>query len=166
MKLAQNRRLLALALASVSCIALGDDGHRTQAQFIGVLTGQVVGLQADPERCPNPSLPLRIDVVGTAQTTLGGGQYTQTHCEDVDHTVARQGVLSVTLADGTRLFSAYQSNILPTPTSASDNKFVISGQYHNTGGTGALARVHGMGITAGMVDVSTFTVVLALSGSL
>jgi hypothetical protein len=80
--------------------------------------------------------------------------------------VARHGVLSMTLDDGTKLFAAYQSNILPTPTTATDHKLGINGQYHNTGGTGALAKAHGMGISAGTVDVSTFAVVLAVSGSL
>ena len=166
MKSPLNAKLLAIALISVSCIALGEEGHRRQPQFVGVLSGQILDVRVDSERCPNPFQPLRIDVAGSAQTTLGRAQFTQTHCEDNNHTVFNHGVLSVSFDDGTKLLGAYQGSIFVTPTTGIDNKVVISGHYRNTGGTGSLAAAHGTGIYAGTVDVSTFAVVIVLSGTL
>src|SRR5215470_3322614 len=111
MRSALNRKLFAIALISVSGLAFGGDEHRQRTQFVAVLSGQVAGVRADAERCPNPSHPLRIDVSGTAQTLLGKAQYTQTHCEDNDHTVVTLGVLSMSFADGSNLVSAYHANI-------------------------------------------------------
>jgi hypothetical protein len=161
-----NTTLFGIALASITCVALADDRQRQRTPFVGVLAGQVQEVRLDPERCPNPFQPVRVDVGGSAQTTLGRAQFTQSHCEDVDHTVFSDGKLSVSFDDGTRLTSTYQGSIFATPTTGIDSKLMINGKYRHTSGTGAPARAHGMGTYAGTVDVSTYAVVITLSGTL
>ena len=103
---------------------------------------------------------------GSAQTTLGRAQLTQSHCEDPDHTSFRRGLQTVTFENGAQLFGTYHGRLLATPTTGVDFQLIIDGGYRNTGGTGPLANARGMGISAGTVDIRTGGAVIAVSGSL
>jgi len=159
--------LLALTLFSASCVALGDDGSRKRMPLVAVINAQLVGLQPnDTERCLDPLLSFRIDVAGSAQTTLGRAQFTQTHCENDQHTIFGTATISLVFDDGTKLTATCQGQILATPTTGLDSTLVVTGEYRDTGGTGVLSTAHGTGAYVGTVNLSTYTVTLALTGKL
>lgn len=156
-----------ILLCLTASLALGDDGrHGRPAPFVGVFYPVISGVAFDATRCPDPSHPLLFSFTGLAQTTLGRAQFTQSHCEALDHTSFRRGVQVITLESGWQLFGAYHGRLRATPTTGVDFQLVIDGRYRNTGGTGPFKNADGDGISAGTVDVRTGGAVIAVSGTL
>jgi hypothetical protein len=167
------RSILAAAL-TVPCVVLasdgsadhGRDGKPRDVTLIAVYQGQLTGFGLDPSRCPDASHPVLLTLEGDADTTLGHGTYTQSHCEDEAHTSFRRGEFTLVLDTGDELNAVYSGQILGTPTTASDGKVIIDGAYRNTGGTGRLKRAHGRGLTAGVVDTTSGAVQITTVGTL
>ena len=142
--------------------------HGPREDFVGVFFGQAVAPpREDPVRCPDPSYPLRLDFAGVAFTNLGRATFTQSHCERIDHTSARDGEETIVFdATGDILYGAYTASVIETPTTALDGRVIIDGTYRNTGGTGSLKHVHGRGISAGVFSVITGAGQVTVSGTL
>lgn len=158
---------LACLLLSVPCLAFGsDDGKGRPARLVGVFYPTITSYDVDPVRCPDPSHPFLLTFAGSAQTTLGHAQFTQSHCEGPRHTSFRRGLQTVTFDDGWQLFGTYEGDLIATPTTPTDALLIASGRYRNTGGTGPYEGVRGSGLSAGTVDTNTGAAVIAVSGSL
>lgn len=161
--------LAAIALGSLAGVAHGggDDSGRRHQPFVATLTLQLQGISIDAARCPDPAAPFRIDVSGTAKTTVGAAQFAQTHCENDAHTLFTNGTLTMTFADGSKLRAQVQGRLVAPPASSpADAVLMINGMYRNTGGTGAFAHAHGTGVYAGSVNLSDFSVITVMSGGL
>ena len=136
-----------------------------RADFVGVFQARLVGFSPGSNRCPD-SHPNLLSFTGEAQTTLGHATFQQSHCEDDSHTSFRDGEETITFDDGQMLFGTYHGSILPTPTTPFDQRVIIDGSYRNTGGTGRFEHVRGHGISAGAVDITTGSAIVAVSGTL
>ena len=160
--------LIATLVLSLPGLAFGDDiqGDRRDTPFIGVFYPIVTGFAIDAQRCPDPSHPILLSFSGSAQTTLGRAEFTQSHCEDSAHTSFRRGVQTITFDNGWQLFGTYRGQLFVTPTTSLDAKLIIGGHYRNAGGTGPLATANGGGISAGTVDANTGAAVVTVSGTL
>ena len=158
--------LVLLALGTSSFADEGDNDQGNATKFIGVFMPILQGVGIDTSRCPDPTHPFLLTFTGTAQTTLGRAQLAQSHCENPDHTSFRRGLQTITLDNGAQLFGTYQGRLIATPTTGVDFQLIIDGAYKNTGGTGALAKARGKGISAGTVDTRTASAIVAVSGDL
>ena len=118
------------------------------------------------ERCPDPTQPILFTFTGYAYTNLGRATFVQSHCEATDNSSFGRGQEAITFENGDKLFGTYEGDTIVSPTTATDFQVIVDGTYRNTGGTGALARAHGRGISAGHVDVRFGTARIAVSGSL
>ena len=161
--------LIGSILVSLSGSSFANENDNDQGRptkFVGVFTPVIEGVGIDTKRCPDTTHPFLLTFSGSAQTTLGRAQFTQSHCEDPDHTSFRRGLQTITFDNGAQLFGTYQGRLLATPTTSVDFQLIIDGQYRNTGGTGPLANARGLGISAGNVDIRTGGAVVAVSGAL
>ena len=137
----------------------------SRADFVGVFQARLVGFSRDTVRCPDTH-PNVLSFTGEAQTTLGHATFQQSHCEDDNHTSFRRGDQTITFDDGQTLFGTYGGSILPTPTTQFDQRVIVDGFYRNTGGTGRFEHVRGHGISAGVVDITTGSATVTVTGTL
>jgi hypothetical protein len=163
------KSMLAILLLIASCATLADDGRSTdkQRQLIGVFYPRLTQPPSPffPDRCPD-SHPLLFQFEGESQSTLGPAHFTQSHCADMALTSFRRGKQAITTANGDVLYGVYQGQLLRTPTTTVDSLLIIDGVYQSTGGTGAFAKAHGKGISAGTVNTQTGESVVAVSGAI
>jgi hypothetical protein len=162
-----SKSMLAAVLLTASCATLADDGQgdgKPQV-FAGVFYPAILAVTIDPQRCP-ATHPILFQFEGDSNTTLGYAAIAQSHCEDFEHTAFVRGQQTITAPSGDLLYGTYEGKILPTPTTANDGVLVVRGQYRNAGGTGAFAKANGKGVTVGTVNLSTFAVLIAVTGDL
>lgn len=158
---------LFLSVAAGGYSEPGERDDRRSQDFIGVFRAVPAALPVeDPVRCPDASHPLKMTFTGQANTTLGLATFTQSHCEAVDHSSFARGEQTITFANGEQLFGRYSGRILATPTTATDARVIVDGSYRNVGGTGALERAHGHGLSAGVVNIINGAATITVSGSL
>jgi len=146
-----------------------DDKRPRHQDFVGVFYASPdtsVPPGPNAERCPDPGQPILFTFTGYAYTNLGKATFVQSHCEATDNSSFGRGQEAITFENGDKLFGTYEGDTIVSPTTATDFQVIVDGTYRNTGGTGALARAHGRGISAGHVDVRFGTARIAVSGSL
>lgn len=157
---------LGLLFAAASAVAGDRDRPERRTPFVGVFYPAFVGAAVDATRCPDPAQPVLLSFTGTAQTSLGAATIAQSHCEGPGVLGFSRGRQTITFGDGTQLFGTYEGGLIATPTTPSDGLLVIDGRIRLTGGTGALQRARGKGLSAGTVDTRTGAAIIAVSGTL
>lgn len=161
-------RLVAALFLVSPCVALADNGghgsfggHET---FVGFYSGALTGFEpAGPPRCPS-SHPWLITVEGDAYTSAGHLTFTQSHCEDDNHTSFRRGEQTGTTDTGDVLYGRYQGQIMWIDSNLP--MVIVDGKYQNMGGTGIFKSAYGSGTSVGVVDASKGTAQTTVDGRL
>jgi hypothetical protein len=137
-------RFVCLLAAVTMCTA----GWAKDIPFKAVFTGGGVVSTGTP--CSGKRT--NIDTNGIV-TDLNGVRTIQIHCADplgTDPLSFANGTISATNSVGDGYTATYSGKLVPTATSATDNVFVVDGQFTITGGTGRYQTVKGGGSISGL----------------
>jgi hypothetical protein len=72
----------------------------------------------------------------------------------------------ISFDSGDVLFGTYRGSLLPTPTTDSDGRLIMTAPTATPGGTGRLTNAFGHGRSIGTVDTTTGQAVVSVSGTL
>ena len=152
---------LALGLALTGVVSAGraaaDSGRGTANASIPFML--VETFQGQPPPAPGGRCPvLTLSAQGTGLSSTFG-QYTiaVSFCSDPNGPnplAFTNGIFTLTNANGDTLFGSGSGILRPSPTSSTDNIYLLYGEFTIEGGTGAFAGASGGGMWTGVYNIA------------
>lgn len=121
-------------------------------------------------RCPNSGLPFNAGTThGTGQAShLGAVTLNATDCITLNPSTGtfsfREGMFTLTAANGDQLTAKYEGELVPT--SPTSSVYIVDGEYEIIGGTGRFSDAEGKGTLSGALDLHTNQGKFIASGTL